>query len=49
MFFLKLSRSSWARAGPIGAHKGPYGPEESPKIQKEIVFIGAFKGPCTLP
>ena len=31
------------------AHMGPYGPEKSPKIRKEFAFVGAFKGPCTLP
>ena len=35
--------------GPIRAHMGPYGPENSKQIRKEIVFIDAFKVPCTLP
>ena len=57
--FLNFSRSSRARAGHIWAHTGlygpiwalmgPYGPEKSQKIHKKIAFIGAFKGPCTLP
>ena len=47
--FLNLSRSSRARAGPIWAHTGPYGPEKFPKIRKKIAFIGALKVPCTLP
>ena len=39
----------WAPYGPIWAHMVPYGPEKSKKIRKNIAFIGAFKGPCTLP
>ena len=35
--------------GPGRAHTGPYGPEKSQKLRKEIVLIGAFKGPVTLP
>ena len=35
--------------GPIWALMDPYGPEKSPKIRKEIAFIGAFKVPCSLP
>ena len=35
--------------GPIRALMGPYGPEKSQKVYKRIAFIGAFKGPCTMP
>ena len=35
--------------GPLWALMGPYGPEKSQKTHKEIAFIGAFKGSCTLP
>ena len=35
--------------GPGRAHTGPYGTEKSKKARKEFAFIGAFKGPCTLP
>ena len=55
--FLNFSCSSRARAGPIWAHTGPDGPiwahmdPKNPKryVINEIAFIGAFKGPCTLP
>ena len=52
MFFLKFSRSSNARAGPIRAHMGPYAlmdPKKFQKICKQIALLGAFKGPVTLP
>ena len=48
-FFLNLSRSSRARAGPAWAPMGPYGPEKFRKIRKQFALLGAFKGPCTLP
>ena len=35
--------------GPIWALMGPYGLEKSKHIRKKIAFLGAFKGPCTLP
>ena len=35
--------------GPGRVHMGPYGPEKSERIRKKIAFMGAFKGPCTLP
>ena len=59
MFFLEDFPLIQVRAGPIWVHAGPYGPiwtlmgpygpEISQKICKRIAFIGAFKGPCTLP
>ena len=48
-FFSNFSRSSRARAGPIWALMGPYGPEKSRKIRRKFGLLGAFKGPCTLP
>ena len=35
--------------GPGRAHMGPYGPEKLKKIRRKLIFIGAFKVPCTLP
>ena len=35
--------------GPGWAHTGPYGPEKSPNIRKQVALVGAFKGPVTLP
>ena len=35
--------------GPGRARMGPYGPEKSKTIRKQIAFIGALKMPCTLP
>ena len=46
---MNLSRSLRARAGPIWALMGPYGPEEFQKISKRLALLGACKGPCTLP
>ena len=48
-FFFNFSRSSRARAGPIWALMGPYGPEKSRQIHKKLTFMGDFKVPCTLP
>ena len=35
--------------GPGRAHMGPHRPEKYKNIRNKFAFIGAFKGPCTLP
>ena len=48
-FFLEAFALIRARAGPIRAHMGPYGPEKFQEIRNKIRLIGAFKVLCTLP